>query len=152
MIGAKPKSIAAQVRIRCIIALGALSMMLLLPSGALRAAELLMLEQSGCVWCERWHAEIGPIYPKTSEAEIAPLRRVDIDEKWPEDLANIEPDHFTPTFVLVENGIEIDRLRGYAGEEFFWFLIDEMLAKLPAEAKPEDRMTMIEPIPDKQSN
>ncbi len=101
-------------------------------SERLLAAELLMLEQTGCEWCERWHEEIGPIYPKTSEAEIAPLRRVDIDETWPEDLKEVRIDRFTPTFVLVENGIEIDRLRGYTGEDFFWFLVGEMIKKLPA--------------------
>jgi hypothetical protein len=95
------------------------------------AAELVMLERTGCIWCERWHAEIGPVYPKTDEAGVAPLRRVDLDGEWPADLSNIRKDHFTPTFVLIENGVEIDRLRGYSGEEFFWFLIDEMLKKLP---------------------
>jgi hypothetical protein len=37
---------------------------------------------------------------------------------------------FTPTFVLVEDGREIARLRGYPGDQFFWALVDEMLAKL----------------------
>ncbi len=95
------------------------------------AAELLMLEREGCLWCDRWHEEIGPIYPKTLEAAIAPLRRVDLDAPWPSDLDSVRPDRFTPTFVLIENGVEIDRLRGYPGDDFFWFLIGEMLEKLP---------------------
>ncbi|WP_075997954.1 transcriptional regulator [Salaquimonas pukyongi] len=95
------------------------------------AAELLMLEQKGCAWCVRWHKEIGEIYPKTAEAKIAPLRQVDIHEPWPGDLAAIRREAFTPTFVLVEDGREIARMRGYSGDEFFWFLLDEMLAKLP---------------------
>ena len=33
----------------------------------------------------------------------------------------------------MEDGQEIGRLRGYAGDEFFWYRIDELLAKLPAE-------------------
>ena len=106
-------------------------MLAVMHSERLLAAELLMLEQTGCEWCERWHEEIGPIYPKTSEADIAPLRRVDIDDAWPEDLKDIRIDRFTPTFVLVENGTEIDRLHGYAGEDFFWFLVGEMIKKLP---------------------
>lgn len=95
------------------------------------AAELLMLERRGCIWCERWHAEIGPVYPNTKEGEVAPLRRVDLDREWPEDLENIARDHVTPTFILIHEGKEIDRLRGYAGDQFFWFLVDEMLQKLP---------------------
>ncbi|MEX3008121.1 transcriptional regulator [Hoeflea sp. TYP-13] len=95
------------------------------------SAELLMLEQDGCVWCERWDEEIGDIYPKTDESKLAPLRRVDIDEKWPDDLQFVAREAFTPTFVLINDGEEIGRMRGYAGDEFFWVLLAEMLEKLP---------------------
>ena len=95
------------------------------------AAELVMLERPGCVWCRKWNEEIAPIYPKTPESKQAPLRRVDITRPWPADLAAIRADVYTPTFVLVADGREIDRLRGYPGDEFFWALLNEMLAKLP---------------------
>jgi len=100
------------------------------PSSAL-SAELLMLEQVGCFWCEKWDKEIGLIYPKTDEAKIAPLRKVNIHEPWPKDLEGINVGPFTPTFVVVNNGKEIGRMRGYAGDEFFWTLLDELLNKLP---------------------
>jgi len=95
------------------------------------SAELIMLEQPGCVWCKRWNEEIGVAYPRTAEGQKAPLRRVDITEAWPEDLAGIARERLTPTFVLVADGVEIDRLRGYPGAHFFWPLLDEMLGKLP---------------------
>ncbi|MGJ8528098.1 transcriptional regulator [Maritalea sp.] len=95
-----------------------------------RAQQLLMLEQAGCTYCEQWDKEIGEIYPKTWEGKAAPLRRVDIHEPWPQDLSQIKPDIFTPTFVLIAGGEEIGRLRGYAGDQFFWFLLDELLEKL----------------------
>lgn len=94
------------------------------------AAELVMFEQAGCAWCIRWNKEIGPAYPNTPEGRIAPLRRVDIHEPLPDDLAGIRKERFTPTFVLVENGEEVGRMRGYTGDEFFWFLLAEMLQKL----------------------
>ncbi|MBN9672566.1 transcriptional regulator [Labrenzia aggregata] len=96
-----------------------------------KAAELLMLEQPGCVWCKRWNEEIGVAYPKTEEGRLAPLRRVDITEPWPADLNGIARERMTPTFVLVSEGQEIDRLRGYPGEHFFWPLLTGMLQKLP---------------------
>jgi hypothetical protein len=96
-----------------------------------QAAELIMLEQPGCAWCKRWNAEIAPIYPKTPEGERAPLRRVDITKPWPDDLQNVPSDRFTPTFVLVHDGEEVDRMRGYVGDEFFWVLLEEMLNRLP---------------------
>ena len=101
---------------------------------AAQAAELVMMEQDGCGWCMRWHAEIGEAYPKTEEGRIAPLRRVDIRAPMPEDLAHLAVERFTPTFVLVDEGREIGRLRGYAGDEFFWVLLDELLDKLPDRA------------------
>ncbi len=125
--------LARVMRFASIAAIASLMVIVENPNRSL-AAELVMLEQTGCEWCERWHEEIGPIYPKTSEADIAPLRRVDIDDTWPEDLKNIRIDQFTPTFILVNDGLEIGRLRGYAGEDFFWFLVGEMIKKLPQKA------------------
>ncbi|PVB62184.1 transcriptional regulator [Labrenzia sp. 011] len=97
------------------------------------AAELIMMEQPGCVWCKRWNEEIGVAYPNTQEGQRAPLRRVDITDRWPQDLSGIARERLTPTFVLVDNGVEIARLRGYPGEHFFWPLLDGMLEKLPEE-------------------
>lgn len=94
------------------------------------AAELIMLEQPGCAWCARFNAEIAPAWPNSEEGRLAPLRRVDITEDWPDDLADIRKERFTPTFVLVEDGKEIGRLRGYAGDEFFWYLAGELIARL----------------------
>mgnify|MGYP000648692047 CR=1 FL=1 len=76
-----------------------------------RSAELIMFEQAGCVWCAKWNQEIAPAYAKSEEGSIAPLRRVDIHEPLPDDLAGIRVERFTPTFVLVEDGEEIGRMR-----------------------------------------
>ena len=103
-------------------------------SVAAAAAELVMLEQDGCAWCVRWHAEIGPAYPNTEEGRKAPLRTIDINETLPADLEWLRIERFTPTFVLVDKGREIGRIRGYPGDEFFWFLLNEMLDDLPESA------------------
>lgn len=102
------------------------------------AAELVMLSQPGCAWCLRFNKEIAPAYGKTAEGKFAPLRDVDITGDWPADLPELRTDRFTPTFVLVDGGREIARMRGYAGDEFFWFLLGEMLAKLPDAPKPSN--------------
>ncbi|GBD41818.1 hypothetical protein HRbin39_01204 [bacterium HR39] len=110
-----------------------LSLLLLCAAGTARAAELVMFESAACEWCERWHEEIGPVYPKTPEARIAPLRRVDVNGPRPADLAFVRGIRFTPTFVLVHEGREIGRITGYPGEDFFWPLLDELLERLPRE-------------------
>ena len=94
------------------------------------SAELVMFESDSCEWCEIWHQEIGPIYPKTAEGRLAPLRRIDIADDVPRDLAKLRPASFTPTFVLMENGKEITRILGYPGEDFFWGLLEEALIKI----------------------
>ena len=101
-------------------------------SARAQGAELLMLAQPGCVWCAQFDTEIAPAWPKTKEGRRAPLRRIDITGPWPADLEGIAKERFTPTFVLVEEGREIGRIRGYVGDEFFWFRIGELLALLPA--------------------
>jgi hypothetical protein len=99
---------------------------------AARAAELVMVEQRGCEWCEAWDAEVGTVYHKTPEGRAAPLRRVNIHDALPHDLAFIRGLVYTPTFVLVEESREIGRIVGYPGEDFFWGLLQELVGKLPA--------------------
>ncbi|MDP6706203.1 MAG: hypothetical protein QF893_07670 [Alphaproteobacteria bacterium] len=94
------------------------------------AAELVMFESTACEWCEAWDEEIGPIYPKTEEARRAPLRRVDIHDKLPADLAGLAAVVYTPTFVLVEGGREYGRILGYAGEDHFWGLLGILMKQL----------------------
>lgn len=95
-----------------------------------RAAELIMFEQTGCAWCETFDREIAPIYPKTIEGHRAPLRRVNIDRPLPPDLAFINVERLAPLFVLIDKGEEIGRIRGYPGEEHFWGLLAALIKKL----------------------
>lgn len=100
------------------------------------AAELVMFEDAGCAWCARFNAEIAPIYPKTDEGKRAPLRRVDSGSALPADLAFVTPERLTPLFVLVDQGREIGRIRGYPGEDHFWGLLDVLMKKLDETQKP----------------
>lgn len=111
----------------------ALMILACLSTASVQAAELLMFEEQGCVWCRRWDAEVGVAYPKTPEGRRAPLRRVDIHGPKPADIALTAPVRATPTFVLVENGREIGRITGYPGADFFWGLLEQILAKLAPE-------------------
>lgn len=98
-----------------------------------RAAELVMFERPGCVWCARFNAEIAPIYGRTEESHAAPLRRVDLNSPLPADLAGLDPGVFTPTFVVLKEGREIGRIRGYPGDAFFFGLLDRILSSTGSE-------------------
>lgn len=94
------------------------------------SAELVMFEQKGCVWCQRFDREIAPAYDKTTEGKRAPLRRQDIAQAVPAELAFIRRERFTPVFVLVDAGREIGRIRGYPGDVFFWGLLANLIERL----------------------
>jgi len=100
------------------------------------AAELLMIEEDGCFWCEAWDKDVAEIYPKTFEGKMAPLRRVDIHSDLEDEIELKRSVHFTPTFLLVDEGRELSRIEGYPGEDFFWGLLEQMIKELPTEADP----------------
>ncbi len=114
------------------------------PSAA-RAAELLMFDDPGCVWCRRWNAEIGPGYPRSPEGRQAPLRRIHIRDQGRAGVALASRVNATPTFVLVEDGQEVGRIAGYAGRDFFYPMLEELLRKIPSPAPrpgPVQRSTL----------
>lgn len=100
------------------------------PLAAAAERSLLMFERDGCSYCKRWDAEIAPAYPRTAEGQAAPLVRLDIHDPLPEGvtLTGRAP-VFTPTFVLTDAGTEVGRIEGYAGDEFFWVMLAQMLTR-----------------------
>jgi hypothetical protein len=103
------------------------------------AAELIMFEQAGCVWCETFDREIAPVYAKTTEGQRAPLRRVNIDDPLPKDLNFIAVERLAPLFVLIDKGREVGRIRGYPGEDHFWGLLGVLIRKLDADGTGRER-------------
>ena len=117
---------------RLLLASVLLTFGLLLPAFPAAAAELIMFRRAGCPYCAAWDRTIGPIYPRTELSRRAPLRLLDLDHDAPARIALKTPVRFTPTFVLVDDGREIGRIEGYAGEDFFWALLEKLMLKLPA--------------------
>lgn len=99
-----------------------------LPAGA---AELLMFDRKGCPWCAKWHAEIGVEgYARSPEARMAPLRIYLVGTPMPADVKRLKPIIGTPTFVLMDKGVEIDRFEGYPGKTVFYGRLQLALDKL----------------------
>lgn len=95
------------------------------------ALELVMVRRAGCPWCAAWDREIAPIYGKTDIGRRAPVRLVDLEHVNEIKLALQSPVRFTPTFVLVDEDREIGRIEGYPGEDFFWGMVERLLATSP---------------------
>lgn len=90
--------------------------------------ELLMIEQPGCIYCQRWHAEIGPIYPLSPEGRFAPMRTAQL-RALPSDVSLSQWVVYTPTFVLLSGGQEMARVEGYPGDDLFWSMLGQMMTK-----------------------
>jgi hypothetical protein len=112
------------------ILVGILALVVLSTPSSIAAAELVMLSRAGCPYCERFDREIGPVYGRTDEGKIAPLRRVDIHKAIPGDLKFVAMEPLTPVFVLVDHGREMGRIRGYPGEDNFWGLLAGLIGEL----------------------
>jgi thioredoxin-related protein len=106
-------------------------------SAVASAAELVMFEQPGCVWCQRFETEVAPGYENADESKLAPLRRVDIRAQDKAGFALANNVRITPTFVLVHEGREIGRLTGYPGKDFFWTELAELTDRLRTTPKPD---------------
>lgn len=123
-------------RSRALVLRGAALLLLAFAPLAVRAAQtppinqLIMFQQEGCPFCAAWNREVGGIYRKTDEAKLLPLRRVDIHTTRPIDLRSIDGIVYTPTFVVLHCGREVQRIVGYAGKEQFWEMLDIGVQKI----------------------
>jgi hypothetical protein len=128
--------LAKMLRIDSLLAAAALAASLLWPAIS-HAAELVMFEQGGCVWCARWNRDVGLVYDKTAEAKVLPLRRVDIGRQTAAGITLAAPVVYTPTFVVAGGGREIGRITGFINDEAFWGLLDTLAAKLEGVPEPK---------------
>ena len=113
--------------LKMILQFGALAVSLLTTSAAAGEIRLIMVEQPGCAYCAAWDDQIAPAYPKTAEGRFAPLMRADLHMGPPEGITYARRVNFTPTFILIDDGVEIARMEGYVGEDFFWPVYAKLL-------------------------
>ena len=91
------------------------------------AYELLMFSVSNCIYCIAFNEQVAPTYNDTKYAETLPLTIIDNADipDWfltAYEEGRIEPIKGTPTFIIwdEENQIEIERIVGYNGKEWFY--------------------------------
>lgn len=86
--------------------------------------QLLMIEEAGCGFCARWMAEVAPGYQKSDEGRIAPLV---VRERYDPAIKHLGRIVYTPTFILLRDGVERGRILGYPGPDFFWSMLGQLL-------------------------
>ena len=91
--------------------------------GAAADARLIMVTSEFCPYCQAWERDVGVAYDKSLYAAKLPLSRVKIGSRMPSNVAINQTVAGTPTFLIIRNGKEVDRRRGYINAEmFFWWL------------------------------
>lgn len=98
------------------------------------AIEIVMFRRAGCPWCHAWDREIGGIWSRSDIGARHPMRMVDLDADLMPAIALVRPVRFTPTFVVARDGAEIGRIEGYPGQDFFWGLMERLVAQAEREA------------------
>lgn len=94
-------------------------------AGPAGAAELVMFDSPTCVYCKKFKREAAPLYNRSPAAAVLPLRIVQIDRDalWFRLKGAVRT---TPTFVIVEQGEEVERFSGYSGRDAFLDLMNSL--------------------------
>ena len=98
-----------------------LAAVLLIPLQAVAETRLIMVTSDHCPFCRAWERDVGAIYDRSPYAPNMPLTRVEMGAPLPDDIVLTEPVIGTPTFLIVSEGREVDRQRGYDDAEMFWW-------------------------------
>ena len=112
-----------------ILALGFVLNFAALSHVAIASTRLLMVTSDHCPFCQAWERDIGVLYEKSPYAPSLPLTRVDIGSAMPEGVTLQSPVLGTPTFLIIQNGQEIDRRRGYDDAGMFWWWLSDHAAE-----------------------
>ena len=102
-----------------------LAAVLLIPLQAVVETRLIMVTSDHCPFCRAWERDVGAIYDRSPYAPNMPLTRVEMGAPLPDDIVLTEPVIGTPTFLIVSDGREIDRQRGYDDAEMFWWWLSD---------------------------
>lgn len=117
---------ASQFRL---LALGIALTLSTLPCIATAGTRLVMVTSDYCPFCQAWERDVGVVYDKSPYAPSLPLTRVEMGSAMPEGVSLQAPVFGTPTFLIIQDGREIDRQRGYDDAEMFWWWLSEHAAE-----------------------
>jgi len=112
-----------------LLALGIALTVSTLPGIAIAGTRLVMVTSDYCPFCQAWERDVGAVYDKSPYAPSLPLTRVDQGRAMPEGVSLQAPIVGTPTFLIIQDGQEIDRQRGYQTAEMFWWWLSEHAAE-----------------------
>ena len=109
---------------------GALLAAVIMPMNTALADRLVYVYSPDCGACMKFDKEVGAIYDKTEESTQLPMIKIELGRWQQEDHPLRQCDtkdvFATPTFIHLQDCIEVDRITGYSSDELFWFALERM--------------------------
>lgn len=94
------------------------------------SVELVVFEHADCQYCRVFRSDVAPRYASGTQAERAPLRFINIEHTGTHGIGGLNASiHMVPTFVLMQEGREVDRIVGYWSPDNFFKMVAYMLMK-----------------------
>lgn len=90
--------------------------------------ELVVMEAPSCTYCSLFRRDVLPAYEASARGKDMPVRFVDINDEAAERLGLDSPVDIVPTFVVLKNNHEVERIPGYTGPEYFFHTINYLLS------------------------
>ena len=100
-------------------------MLAVVPQIVFAGKRLIMVTSEYCSFCRAWERDVGVVYTASPYALNLPLTRVELGGDIPDGLVFDESIIGTPTFIIFQNGREIDRQWGYESPEMFWWWLSD---------------------------
>ena len=109
---------------------GALLAAVIMPMNTALADRLVYVYSPDCGACMKFDKEVGAIYDKTEESTQLPMIKIELG-RWqqgdhPLRQCDTKDVFATPTFIHLQDCIEVDRITGYSSDELFWFALERM--------------------------
>ncbi|MDX2205084.1 MAG: thioredoxin fold domain-containing protein [Hyphomicrobiaceae bacterium] len=98
--------------------------------------ELLVFEHPDCQYCRVFRRDVLPRYQEGTVTSKAPLRFIDLERTDTAGLGLRGGVHVVPTFVLMQNGREVDRIVGYWAPENFFRMLSHILERTDLSQAP----------------
>jgi thioredoxin-related protein len=91
--------------------------------------ELLVFEHPDCQYCRVFRRDVLPRYQEGTVTSKTPVRFIDIARTETAGLNLRGGIHVVPTFVLMQDGREVDRIVGYWAPDNFFKMLSHILAQ-----------------------
>lgn len=101
------------------------------PAQAQSHYQLLVLEVSGCLYCDLFRRDVVPTYTASTRARSVPMRFVDLEHGSLDAFELRGPIETVPTIVLLDGHREVGRLAGHVGPEIFFHAVDRLMSSAP---------------------